>query len=158
VRGDVAVIGVSTALPSPAPLADGWVGGKQLAAIEEALRRNAGRFRVLALHHPPLKNRLAAFRSLRDRGRLQDVLRRVGAELVVHGHEHRDLRASLPGPNGDIPVIGVASGAYLDPRVDKVRARARYNLYQVDDGRLVSIESRVHDPASGRFVSERAHA
>jgi 3',5'-cyclic AMP phosphodiesterase CpdA len=148
-RGPLAVIGVSTAVPSPVPFADGRIGVRQLAAVEAALQRHAGRFRVLALHHPPVQNRHAFLRGLRDRGPLQEVLARVGAELVIHGHEHRDLWATVPGPAGPIPVVGVGSGTYNDTRRER---RARYNLYRVAAGRLVAVETRSHDPASGRFT------
>lgn len=148
VRGEVAVVGVSTAMPSPPPLADGWVGKAQLAALEETLAALAGKFRVLLLHHPPYTNRHAILRGLRDRRALQALLKRVGAELVLHGHEHRDLRQTLPGPAGDIPVIGVGSGTYDDHRAER---RARYNVYTVENGRLVSVETRVHDPETDRF-------
>lgn len=149
VRGGLAVIGVSTAVPSPVPFADGRIGVRQLEAVEAALQRHAGRFRILALHHPPVRNRHAFLRGLRDRGLLQAVLARVGAELVIHGHEHRDLWATVPGPAAPIPVVGVGSGTYNDARRER---RARYNLYRVVAGRLVAVETRCHDPASGRFT------
>ena len=149
VRGEVAIVGVSTALPSPVPLADGWVGRAQLARLEPALASLAGKFRVLLLHHPPVKNRHSILRGLRDRGALADVLARTGCELVLHGHEHRDLRAELPGPSGPIPIYGVGSATYEDPRPDR---RARYRIFTVESGRIAHIETRVHDPASGRFA------
>jgi 3',5'-cyclic AMP phosphodiesterase CpdA len=147
-RGELAIIGVSTALPSPVPFADGWIGRRQLVALEAALARLRGRFRVLLLHHPPYRNRHVILRGLRDRGALQKILSRVGAELVLHGHEHRDCRQTLPGPDGEIPVIGVGSGTYDDPRPDR---RARYNVYTVERGRLTAVETRVHDAASNTF-------
>jgi 3',5'-cyclic AMP phosphodiesterase CpdA len=151
VRGPVAFVGVTTAFPSPVPFADGWVGRRQLAALQERLAALTGKFRVLLLHHPPYANRHAILRGLRDRGKLQALLRRVGAELVLHGHEHRDLRGELAGPNGPIPVVGVGSGTYDDTRAAR---RARYNVYRVEEGRLVSIETRVHDPHTGEFVAK----
>jgi 3',5'-cyclic AMP phosphodiesterase CpdA len=150
VRGEVAIIGLSTALPSPPPLADGWLGRAQLAALDEALASLEGKFRVLALHHPPYTNRHSILRGLRDRRALQKVLARRGCELVVHGHEHRDLQVTLPGPRGPIPVVGVGSGTYDDPRLER---RARYNVYTIESGRLVSVETRVHDAAAGRFAA-----
>jgi 3',5'-cyclic AMP phosphodiesterase CpdA len=150
VRGEVAVVGLTTALPSPPPLADGWLGKRQLAALGEQLRALDGKFRIVALHHPPYTNRHAILRGLRDRGALQALLARVGCELVLHGHEHRDLRAELQGPRGPIPVIGVGSGTYDDVRSDR---RARYNVYTIEGGRLVGVETRVHEAASDRFQS-----
>jgi 3',5'-cyclic AMP phosphodiesterase CpdA len=148
VRGQVAIVGISTALPSPPPFADGRVGAAQLRAVEEALARHAGKFRILAMHHPPVTNRHAFLRGLRDRRRLQRVVEKVGCELVLHGHEHRDLRAELQGPNGPIPVVGVGSGTYSDARPDR---RARYNVYRVEDHRLVSVETRVYDQSDRTF-------
>lgn len=157
VRGEVAIIGCSTALPSPPPLADGWLGGRQIDAIERALAAQAGRFRILLIHHPPLPQSLDILRALRDRRRLQRVLAEVGCELVLHGHEHRDVRSTLPGPTGDIPVIGVGSGTYSDPRPARA---ARYNIYTVErraqaDGSscfVFTSEQRVFSPAAGEFA------
>lgn len=139
VRGEVVVVGLSTALPSPVPFASGRVGRAQLARVAEALRAHDGRFRVLALHHPPYRNRMFPLRALRDRGALQRILAEIGCELVLHGHEHRALHRTVKGPRGEIPVIGVASGTYADPHPARA---ARYNVYQVEDGRLVDVQSR----------------
>jgi 3',5'-cyclic AMP phosphodiesterase CpdA len=163
VRGEVAIIGACTALPSPPPLADGWLGRRQLHAIEQLLSAQRGRFRVLLMHHPPVRNRYALLRGLRDRGALQEVILRAGCELILHGHEHRDLRAEIPGRDGPVPVIGVASGTYEDGGGEDrgghdgdgpaAGRRARYNIYTIEGGRLRSIEQRVHDAASGRFIT-----
>jgi 3',5'-cyclic AMP phosphodiesterase CpdA len=155
VRGDVAIIGLSTALPSPPPLADGWIGATQLAKLDMALARLDGKFRVVLLHHPPYTNRHAILRGLRDRKKLQDILLRHGCELILHGHEHRDLRVTIPGRDGPIPVIGVGSGTYNDERADR---RARYNVYTIEGGRLVAVETRVHDATSDGFVTAAAQA
>jgi 3',5'-cyclic AMP phosphodiesterase CpdA len=150
VRGEVAIVGVSSARPSPVPFADGRIGDRQLAAVERALAAHADKFRILALHHPPYTNRHALLRGLRDRRALQAVLLRTGCELVLHGHEHRDLRQELAGPSGPIPVIGVGSATYDDARPDR---RARYNVYHIEHGRLARVETRVHDAATDRFRS-----
>jgi 3',5'-cyclic AMP phosphodiesterase CpdA len=152
VRGQVAIVGLSTAQPSPVPFADGWVGKKQLARLAHALERlgQERRFRILALHHPPYTNRASILRGLRDRGALQSVLKEVGCELVLHGHEHRDVRFELAGRDQPIQVIGVGSSTYDDARPER---RARYNVYHLEGGRLQRIETRVHDPRTNRFES-----
>lgn len=151
VRGDVVFVACSTALPSPPPLADGWLGRRQLRAIEAALQAHADKFRVLLIHHPPLPQSLDWLRALRDRGALRKLLSRTGCELILHGHEHRDLRGELPGPSGPIPVIGVGSATYNDARPER---RARYNIYTVErtaTGFHFSTEQRVHDSIQDAF-------
>lgn len=154
---DVSFVACSSARPSPVPFADGRLGSAQLAALEARLQAERGRFRVLLVHHPLLPQRMDFLRRLRDRDKLQAVLARTGAELVLHGHEHRDLRAELPGPDGPIPVIGVGSGTYYSQKKDPgPAARARYNVYTVERSgagfRFVTAQ-RVYDPGAARFVS-----
>ncbi|MCS6913272.1 MAG: metallophosphoesterase [Myxococcales bacterium] len=149
VRGELALIGACTARPSPPPLADGQLGRRQLAALRQVLTAHKGRFRLLLLHHPPWRNRWWVLRGLRDRHALARLLAEVGCELVLHGHEHRDEHHELPGPHGPIPVLGVGSGTCTDPHPAR---RARYAIYTIEARRLVRIQRRVHDPATGRFV------
>ena len=152
VRGEVAIIGLSTRAAVAA------AARRRLARLGAARRRSTrrstsldGKFRVLALHHPPYTNRHSILRGLRDRTRAAaGAARAAAASSSLHGHEHRDLRVTLPGPRGPIPVIGVGSGTYDDARADR---RARYNVYTIEGGRLVSVETRVHDAAAGRFAT-----
>jgi 3',5'-cyclic AMP phosphodiesterase CpdA len=151
-RQGVAIIGCSTGLPSPVPLADGWLGGRQLRRLEEALDSTRDHFRLLLIHHPPLPQHLDVLRALRDRGRLHKLLRRVGCDLVLHGHEHRDLRGTLDGPQGPIPVIGAGSATYNHPLADR---RARYNIYTVSNPGPTApftIEQRVYNPTTRTFA------
>jgi 3',5'-cyclic AMP phosphodiesterase CpdA len=148
VRGRLAIVGSNSALPSPPPLADGWLGRRQIQAVEQLLSALRGHFRVLLVHHPPLPHKHDILRGLRDRGALAAALLRTGCELVLHGHEHRDMRGELPGRDGPIPVIGVGSGTFDDPRRER---RARYNIYTIEGERLAGVETRVHDPVNDRF-------
>lgn len=157
VRGEIAFIGCNTARPSPVPLADGWLGRRQIQRIEETLASARGRYRVLLIHHPPQPQRMDILRGLRDRKALLAALQRVGCELILHGHEHRDLRYEVAGPEGPIPVIGVGSSTYADPRPKR---RARYNIYTVERSAFseggspfrLRIEQRVYDPAADAFL------
>jgi hypothetical protein len=46
-------------------------------------------------------------------------------------------------------VLGVGSGTWLSPH-DPAR-RAQYNLYEVEDGKLVRVLVRRWEPSTGRF-------
>jgi predicted phosphodiesterase len=75
----------------------------------------------------------------------------VGAELVVHGHDHRDEFAELAGPDGRrIPVVGAGSASYAGA----AERCSRYNIYEID-GPHVDAITYAHDSASGAFREVR---
>jgi 3',5'-cyclic AMP phosphodiesterase CpdA len=129
-RGHVAFIGLNSAVPTPPFLASGRLGAAQLDAMgpELARLRRAGRFRVLLIHHGPLPLLYSRRRGLDDAARFAAELARHGAELVLHGHGHERHRHTIPGPGGDIPVIGVSSASAAYAATER---RAAYNLYTV---------------------------
>ena len=163
VRGPLALVSLSTSLATPWFTAWGRIGAEQLAALRAALLdpRLAGRCRVVAIHHPPAGERArSVVRGLRDRDEFAAVIAEAGAELVIHGHEHVDMRCELPGPGGaTVAVRGIQSGTY---EADNPARRARYRIYEIEDeaggGRpaLVGDSMRVWDPGRGEFVSESA--
>jgi hypothetical protein len=86
--------------------------------------------------------------SFRDR-----MAAETGADLIVHGHEHRDMTESLPGPGGAVPVRGIPSGTYFHNKPDRV---ARYRIFDLVPGRPVSETVRVWDRAHRGYVLEPA--
>jgi 3',5'-cyclic AMP phosphodiesterase CpdA len=160
VRGALALIGVCTAHPTPPFAAYGTVGSAQLARLDRVLERLGaqGLCRVVLIHHPPVPGLTTRRRSLRDDAAFGDVLRRRGAELVLHGHLHRTTFATLPGPAGPIPVAGVPSASHAGP---SPRRCAAYHLYEIEGaaGRY-AIRRRVRawDPALGRFTARPPEA
>jgi 3',5'-cyclic AMP phosphodiesterase CpdA len=159
VRGEVAIVALSTSLATPWFTAYGVVGDKQRERLRAVLvdPRLAGRFRIVAIHHPPAgKWARSRIRGLKDREAFAAVLAETGAELVLHGHEHRDLHHLLPGPGGaEIPVDGINSGTYEAGREDR---RARYRIYQVGPASsrpaLQGAQMRIYVPDSGQFAPE----
>ncbi len=128
-RGGVALVGVSTSLPTFPLAATGTVGREQLAklaAILEKLGRE-GAFRVVLIHHPPIPER-NRFRKLTDSGAVREVLRKHGAELVLHGHHHESSLVWLAGPRFAIPCVGVPSASGARGHDDEPGA---YNLYEI---------------------------
>jgi 3',5'-cyclic AMP phosphodiesterase CpdA len=158
VRGELALVGVCTAQPTPPLCAFGRVGAEQLARLDRALEqlRDAGLCRVVLIHHPPVKGIVSYRRSLHDADAFGEVIARRGAELVLHGHLHRTTQRALPGPAGPIPVAGVPSASHAGPEPERCAA---YHLYDIDGARgRWGIRRRVrrYDPASGRFVAHGA--
>jgi 3',5'-cyclic AMP phosphodiesterase CpdA len=127
-RGNVALIGLSTALPTAPLLATGRLGKRQLARLLEILDQTRGSFRIVLIHHPPLTTRY--LRRLVDAADLRGVLADQGAELLLHGHDHRRAVVWLDGPQKKIPSVGVPSASAYGKHGDE--NAAGYNLFRID--------------------------
>ena len=148
----LAVLALSSARVSAPLLAVGTLGSRQLRLAEELLMHPvcADRFRLIVLHHPPGGPHVSWGKRLTDADDLKRLLRRVGAELVVHGHLHRFVRDTLAGPFGDIPVQGCASSTWMSPS-DQER-RAQYLLYEVEGRTITGLRRRRFDPTEGTYT------
>jgi 3',5'-cyclic AMP phosphodiesterase CpdA len=150
IRGDVALIGVNSCVATGDFGAWGEVGVDQLVRLEGLLTAPAlaGKIRVVLIHHPPVRHKGPEARNLRDRAALVAVLERAGADLVLHGHDHRDEQARLRGPGGAvIPIIGAGSASYAGAG----ETRSRYNVYEIE-GRVITAVTYAHDEAKDAFV------
>jgi 3',5'-cyclic AMP phosphodiesterase CpdA len=130
-RGPMAIIGLNSAVPTPPFVASGRLGREQIESVAPLLERVAaeGLARVVLIHHPPLPGQNPPRRGLEDAEDFTRVLERAGAELVLHGHNHRDMLAWRQWAAGHIPVIGIASGSVA--RAHKDEYLARYNLIRI---------------------------
>ena len=125
VRGPVAIVNLSSAVPTRVHLAQGTLGTPQVERAEALLQElGASRlYRVVLLHHPLVEGVVARRKALTDSGAMRAALRRVGAELVLHGHAHEALLSAVPGPISDIPVMGIPSASTPAGRQDDQAAR-----------------------------------
>jgi len=128
-RGPVALIGLSSAVPTAPFMATGTLGRAQIAALERILVSLSTEqvFRVL-LVHPPLRSDSRPKR-LTDSAPLIALLNKHGVELILHGHDHIHSTMWFDGPDGRIPSIGVPAASAL------ARGRhpaAAYNLYTIE--------------------------
>jgi 3',5'-cyclic AMP phosphodiesterase CpdA len=112
-------------------MATGRLGQRQLASFADALEQTQGTFRVVLIHHPPTSPLRRFLRRLTDAASFRGVLAEKGAELVLHGHDHRRLVIWLQGPAGQkIPVIGVPSASAHARHGDE--DPAGYHLFHID--------------------------
>jgi 3',5'-cyclic AMP phosphodiesterase CpdA len=128
-RGPLALIGLTSAVPTPPLMATGRLGRAQLDALEQILLGLSaeGAFRVLLVHHPLQSDSRA--KRLIDSDLLLALLRQYGVELVLHGHDHIHSTMWFDGPHGKIPGIGVPAASAL------ARGRhpaAAYNLLTIE--------------------------
>ena len=154
IRGPVALIGLSTARPSAPFMATGSLGGRQLQRLGELLEGTGrqGLFRVVLLHHPPVPGEEKWRKRLTDAGRLCEVIAEQGAELVLHGHQHRPVQSHIEIPGTHVPVFGIPSASSIGPHPGRV---AQYHLYKVkraDDRWLLDVAVRAWQADTGVFA------
>lgn len=156
IRGDVALVCLSSAVPTPWFLASGRLGEMQAAALAPTLRAlgRRGLCRVVMVHHPPYRARGGWRKSLTDAARLDEALRAAGAELVLHGHDHRAALGRIGDAARPIPVLGVPSAS---ARADHHGHGAAWNLYKVareGDGFRIGVTVRGVAAGSGRIETK----
>ena len=140
-RGPLALISVSSAVPTPPLMATGWLGRSQLEALERVLAGLSAEqaFRVLLIHHPLRSD--ARAKRLTNSSQLLGLLKQHGVELVLHGHDHVHSAIRIDGPGGSIPVIGVPSASAL---AHGHYPAAAYNLFSIErDGAAWRCEQTV---------------
>ena len=156
IRGQIALIGLSSARPSPPLFATGSLGQEQLVGLETLLQKTGdkGLLRVVMVHHPPVPGIVNWRKCLTDSKSFAAVLARHGAELVLHGHSHTPTVSELQTPAGKIPVVGAPSASELNPQAGR---SAQYNIYRMSrKGKNweLTMSVRSYSEDQGRFVSE----
>jgi 3',5'-cyclic AMP phosphodiesterase CpdA len=127
-RGPIALIGVSSAVPTPPLMATGRLGRAQLEALARILAQLSAEhaFRVLLVHHPLRSD--SRIKQLTDSRQLRALLAQHGVELILHGHDHIHSTMWFEGPKAKIPAIGVPSASALAHRHYPAAA---YNLFSI---------------------------
>lgn len=141
--GPLQIIGLSTAIPTAIGMAYGELGEEQLRKLEAVLSVPTDRFRLVLIHHSPCPGGDTWHDGLVDGARLRRLMWRYGADLILHGHEHRDVERFIDGPGGTrIPVVGTGCAILDDPRP---ALRARFRLLRFSGARLLSSSVFMHD-------------
>jgi 3',5'-cyclic AMP phosphodiesterase CpdA len=132
-RGRIAIIGLSSAIATGPFMATGVMDRSQAEAFGKALEETGreGLCRVVLIHHPPLHALTTWPRRLIGASLVRAEVLKYGAELILHGHNHRTTIAEIPGPKGGVPLIGAAAPAILPNRHHPGGA---YNLIRIEEG------------------------
>jgi 3',5'-cyclic AMP phosphodiesterase CpdA len=151
-RGPLALIGVSSAVPTAPLMATGRLGRAQLEALDRMLAQLSAEqaFRVLLVHHPLHSD--SRMKRLTDSRELRAILQRRGVELVLHGHDHIHSTIWIEGPGGKIPAIGVPSASALAHRHYPAAA---YNLFSIErDGETWRCEQSIRGFGDGAVIRD----
>jgi len=157
-RGPVAFVGLTTAVPMPVFIAAGTLGDWQIARFEGVMRDLAdkGMCRVVLIHHPPQIGGARPRKGLTDAAAFRAAIARVGAELILHGHNHRAQLARIDTPAGGVPVLGAASASAAP---GTRYGAGGYNLIRVAadaDGWAIDVDVRaIRDDLTGCDVAQR---
>lgn len=112
-RRNIALIGVTSAIPAPWNKAWGHVGKRQLDALVHVLDtlHERGFYRIVMIHHPPLPGLAKDRKALQDAVEMKLVLEKHGAELVLHGHNHEHMHTQLKTKTGIAHIFGAPSAS-----------------------------------------------
>jgi 3',5'-cyclic AMP phosphodiesterase CpdA len=148
-NGEVLIVSLSSAVPTPFLTAYGRLDPAQLDRARALLQADAA-FKLALVHHPPVQGDGQADRVWRrnlDGRRLLDVCRETGTALVLCGHTHRPFDWREPGG----PWVFCA-GSTTRPVKAGLGSGATYNRYTIEGGQLSGLIVRGLDPAQGTFV------
>ncbi len=130
-RANVALIALSTGVPTGPFMATGRLGQPQLSRFAQALDATHGLFRIVLIHHPPQSPPQHYMRRLIDAADLRRILAEHGTELLIHGHDHERAIVRLDGPHGTkIPAVGAPSASARAPHGHE--NAGGYNIYRID--------------------------
>jgi 3',5'-cyclic AMP phosphodiesterase CpdA len=152
-RGEAAIIGLSSAVPRPPMMASGKIGRLQLLALHALLahREVKSRTPVILVHHPwhaPPNPAKAALNGLEDADELLRVLDELPRGLLLHGHQHRRVHRTIATARGHIDAIGATSASLVHGDGNAISG---FNVYRIDDTGLRSVAAFRLDDHGARF-------
>jgi 3',5'-cyclic AMP phosphodiesterase CpdA len=135
-RGPLALIGLTTAVPSAPFMATGRIGRAQLAALDSLLMRlkTEPLCRIVLVHHPLRSARGRWSARLTDARALIDILKHHGVDLVLHGHDHRHATVWFEGQRGRFASLGVPSASASSGGHHQPAAYQLISVARKDDG------------------------
>ncbi len=131
-RGNIAIIGLSTAVPTAPFMATGALQQQQRNELAHLLDKTKDSFRLILIHHPPFPGATPNYKRLRDAEQFREIIKEHGAELILHGHTHLNTIAEIEGPASTVPVIGVSSASN---GVGQHKPAGCYHLFRIEGSR-----------------------
>lgn len=137
---NIALIGISTAVPSPPFMCWGRVSKEQLIKLEEILSsiEKENNFVLLFLHHPIHHYGAFNLKGLLNKEELIETISKFNIHLIIHGHLHREIHNSIEIKEVLVPCIGAPSGSrdknsglsYLEYQIDKINDKWNLKVYR----------------------------
>ncbi len=159
-RRNIALIGVTTAMPSRPGRATGVLGAAQIEALAASLAnlRQRGFYRVLMIHHPPLQGLAKSHKALKDAAELTGVLTDEGCDLVVHGHNHTATHHKLATRHGTAHIVGVPSASSNGNRNTELAAWNEYVVRRVAGEWHTTLNIRQWNKDQRQFMPQTSYS
>ncbi len=159
-RRNIALIGVSTGVPTRPGRASGVLGEGQIDALADTLHnlRSKGFYRILMIHHPPLPGLAKRRKALVDARELQQVLEEQGCDLVVHGHNHITMRNVLTSRHGPVHILGMPAATSNGARNTEPAAWNEYHIRRTSGRWQCTVNSRCWDAEKNSFVPQTSYS
>jgi 3',5'-cyclic AMP phosphodiesterase CpdA len=156
VRGQIAFIGLNSAVPTPALFATGKLGESQMRRLEDTLAAldDSGLLRVLLIHHPPVPGTEKWRKRLIDAPVLCRLLERTPVDIVLHGHQHRPGHALVRITDREIPVFGIPSASAAGLHCAHASTYNEYDVSLHPHGFRVDVKARRWHHETEAYVEE----
>ncbi len=112
-----------------------------------------GFYRILMIHHPPLRGMAKDRKMLRDGDDLKLVLKKRGVELVIHGHNHIHMRSELETNTGLAQIVGVPSASALAHKEKPAAAWYNYAISRKGGAWSTDVTVRSYDGERKEMVT-----
>ena len=156
VRNEIALIGLSTAIPTLPFMCYGKIGKDQLIKLEDIFiylsKKNY--FKILILHHPIHKIGPFNYKGLLDNDKLIKLLDDYNIELLLHGHLHKDSITYLKTKNSIIPCFGIPSSSNVNKKA-KQFSYNKYEIYKMNDEWNFNVYRRIYKNDINEFMQEK---
>ncbi len=156
VRNEIALIGLSTAIPTLPFMCYGKIGKDQLRKLEDIFiylsKKNY--FKILILHHPIHKIGTFNYKGLIDNDKLIKLLDDYNIELLLHGHLHKDSTTYLKTKNSIIPCFGIPSSSKVNKKT-KQTSYNKYEIYKMNGEWNFNAYRRIYKYDTNEFTQEK---
>jgi len=156
-RGEVAIIGMNSGVPSPPLMAYGEIEEEELMALDALLSDPAldGKFKILMVHHPLLPFQYAKIQSSRhlvNAEALLRILRTNAVDLAIHGHNHHFSITQIPHLKGSGDLVVCEAGSTSNQSPSSPEFAGSFNIFDIERGKLKHIETHIYDGFEDTFV------
>lgn len=163
IRGEAAVIGLNSGIPTPYFVSGGRVDPDELEAACRMLDdpRLDGLLKVVMVHHHVLPFEHTRTELPRRMFNAELVLRRLrqhDADMIIHGHNHFFQIHEVPQLRGDGTVLICEPGSAVVAKASRPEKVGKFNVYDIEGGRLQAIRTYIWDDDAQDFVPWRARA